>query len=173
MKKLICATLVLLFVIGSLLAFASCGTSQKANIPDGYKLYDNGSISFAYPDDWSMTDGSVGILVNPTGIGNNITITYSDESDIYKTMDIDSFNDLIAPQLVAAGMDIYTPTVQQLKNGIGTNVTKIHFTTIMYDISMEQTMFVLNSDSKTYIITITEIDPDTKLVQTVFDTLSN
>ena len=61
---------------------------DEPTIPEGYKLYDNGDISFAYPADWVKTDGGVVILTNKSGAGNNITVTYEAKNTIYDTFTV-------------------------------------------------------------------------------------
>lgn len=169
MKKLMCAALALTLILGALLSFAAC----KEKLPDGYKLYKNDDISFAYPESWNVNGGSTVILVNETGMGNNVTIAYDNASDIYKTLDVKTFNELIAPQLIAMGMEVSGVAVSHVENGNGVDMTKVTYDVSAYGTTMGQTIFALESNSKTYIITVTEVTPDAELVATVFDTLKN
>ncbi|MBQ7293338.1 MAG: hypothetical protein IJW79_06325 [Clostridia bacterium] len=173
MKKLICTVLALAMIIGSVFAFAACKEEKKVIVeaPDGYTVYDNDDISFAYPEGWTVTEGSVVVIVNPTGIGNNITVAYSAASDVYEKMDLNSFNELLAPQLIASGLPVNNPTVEQLENAAGVKITKIHYDTNVSGIDMAQTMYALNANSKSYVVTVTETEADPVLVQTVFETL--
>ena len=146
--------------------------NEKPTIPDGYKLYDNGSISFAYPDDWSMTDGSTVILINPEGYGNNITVVYEAKNTIYDDMTVEDFNELLKPSFEAMGFSVSNPEVSIIKNKAGVTVTKMTYTATVDGISMQQTIFVTTANNRSYSITVTETWNDDELVETVFNTLN-
>ena len=94
MKRILCALLVLVLIV---MGVTACGeqstppeTDQQteapeteASLPDGYTKYDNGAVSFAYPADWIEQDGSTVILVNASGVGNNITVVYEAKNDFF------------------------------------------------------------------------------------------
>ncbi len=141
-------------------------------IPEGYIMYDNGSISFVYPQNWSKTDASVTMLINPTGVGNNITVAYEAKSDIYKTMTVDSFNTTLKPSMDAVGMNVTGVSVEQKTNALGNSIPTISYTASMSGVSIKQTLFVIDSGDKNYIVTVTETNADRQLVDNVFNTLN-
>jgi len=183
MKKLLCTLLALVMVIGSMFVLVACGDSddsKKKNdddeknetvIPEGYIEYNNGKISFAYPENWKKTPGSVDTLVNESGVGNNITVSYEEGSDIYSEMDIASFNKTLKPIFESFGMTVTNASVEQLKNGNNVKVTKIKYDAKVATTSMTQTMLVVAVDDLNYIVTVTETEAQPELAQNAYNTL--
>lgn len=182
MKRILCTLLVLIVIcVGT----NACGnetappetdlpeTDQETEVPtpDGYAIYNNGSIAFAYPQDWTITDGSTVILVNPSGIGNNITVVYEAKNDFYKTMGVSDFETQMQPLFEQMGMAISNPSVEQTQNQSGIAITKITFSNTVSGVQMRQTMYISTVGDKTYTVTVTETTPDAVLVETVFNTL--
>ena len=187
MKRILIVLLALAMVLSMAFALASCNDDKKENdtketekpaekepaaIPEGYVLYDNGKITFAYPEKWTKTAGSVDIITNESGIGNNITVSYEQYSDTYKKMTVEDFNTMLKPYLEAAGMTVANVAVTQLKNGNEINVTKIVYTATANGVSMGQTLFVVAVGELNYIVTVTETEADAALVNNVFNTLN-
>ncbi|MBP3333300.1 MAG: hypothetical protein J6M35_04555, partial [Clostridia bacterium] len=143
--------------------------NKEPTIPAGYKLYDNGDICFAYPEAWVTQDSSVVILTSESG--NNITIAYETKSDFYKNMTADEFMSVLGPQFAALGQSISNVKVEQLTNDIGTAVTKISLNNMYLEINMKQTMYVIASGMRNYVVTVTEVNADSVLLDTVFNTL--
>lgn len=171
MKKQLRIALSLLVMLVLALSMTACD-KKTAEIPEGYVSFDNGDISFAYPSDWTKTEGSVTQLINPAGVGNNITVSYEAKSDLYKKMTVDSFNTTLKPMLETAGMKVSGVKVEQRKNPLGIDATAISYSASMSNVSMSQTMFIVDSGNKNYIVTITEVNADSTLVNNVFNTLN-
>lgn len=169
MRKISCIALAALLVLGSMLALASCG-AKAPEIPEGYQVYENQGLSFAYPEDWTKTDGSTVILINPTGIGNNITVVYEGKTDMYAEMTAESFDELMRPTYEAMGMTLSNVTVNQ-KTSNGLDVTEINYTAKVMGVTMEQTAFITTIGDRTYTVTVTETTQDDTLVSNVFNTL--
>lgn len=173
MKKITCIFLVLLFALS--LPLTSCvalNTEPKVPvIPKGYLAYDNGDITFAYPEKWIVNDGSVVMIVNESGVGNNITVTYEQYSDMYSTMTAETFNSTLKPMLDASGITVSNTVVEQVKNEVSTEITKISYSANANGVSMKQTMFICAAGNRNYIITVTETTGDAQLVKNVFETL--
>lgn len=168
MKKISCIALAALLVLGSMLALASCG-AKAPEIPEGYQVYENGGLSFAYPEDWTKTDGSTVLLINPTGIGNNITVVYESKYN-HKDLTLDTFNEQMKPSYEAMGMTVSNATVEH-KTSNGLDVTEINYTAKMMGVTMEQTAFITTIGDRTYTVTVTETTQDDTLVSNVFNTL--
>lgn len=168
MKRLFCSILALLLIC---LAITACGGTKGTPIPDGYQLYDNGAIAFAYPGDWTITDGSTVILVNPSGVGNNITVVYEAKNDFYKTMGVSDFETQLQPVFEQMGMVISNVSVEQTENQSGLAITKISYSNTVSGVQMQQTMYIITAGDKTYTVTVTETTPDAELVENVFNTL--
>ncbi len=146
-------------------------TTQKKEpvaTPSGYKLYNNGKISFAYPETWQE---SAGMLVNESGAGNNITVAFEQKSDFYTNMDVASFNSELKPMLEQAGLTVTNPSVEQLKNDNDTKITKIRCSVSYSGVTMVQTIFVTAAGEYNYVITVTEVTSDATLVENVYKTL--
>ncbi len=167
MKRIFAISLAMLLLCGCML-FAACG---KTPIPQGYQLYDNGAISFAYPNTWTKKGVGAVILVNETGVGNNITVVYEPKTDFYATMDEASFNEQMRPSIEAMGMTVTSVSVEQTKNANGVKITKIAYTSEYEAVQMKQTLFITEVGDQTYSVTVTEATPDAVLVENVFNTL--
>lgn len=169
MKKILCITLATLLVLGSMLAFSACG-AKAPEIPEGYQVYEDGSLSFAYPEDWTKNSGSTVILMNPAGVGNNITVVYEAKTDVYEKMTVESFNTDMKPAYEAMGMTVSNVSItNQETNGL--DVVELSYTAKMMGVSMEQTAFITTIGDRTYTVTVTETTQDDTLVSNVFNTL--
>lgn len=172
MKRYLSLALAVLMLLACF-TLSACDMNKKPAMPDGYKEYNNGDISFAYPADWNLTDGSTVILVNPSGVGNNITVVYEAKNTVYETISVEEFEAQMKPAYQSMGMTIKGTTIEQVKNDCGTKMTKISLTTTAANVSvtMQQTMYITHVGSKTYTVTVTETTTDAALVQNVFNTL--
>lgn len=139
-------------------------------IPDGYKVYNDGYISFVYPDTWSKENGSVVTLSKSNG--NNITVVYEDKTDYYEKMTTAIFKTDLKPVYESMGMTISGEKVEQTSNGNGIKITKTSYSAIMNGVSMNQTAYVTTIGNRTYSVTVTEVTPDTALVNNVFNSLT-
>lgn len=141
-------------------------------VPDGYVLFNNESVRFAYPDNWTKTDGSVVLLQSADGM-QNITVAYEPVSELYATMTVESFNTLLKPSFEAAGMTVEGVTVEQQKNTAGVDVTVINYNAEMGGASFEQTLYVVACGSTNQVVTITEVAQNDELCSAVFETLAS
>ena len=142
-------------------------SNEPVAIPEGYELYSDDVISFAYPSTWHNNAGSL----MHAGTGNNINVGYEEMSDFYSTMDVASFNSELKPMLEQAGLTIKNPSVEQLTNDNDTKCTKIRFTTQYSGVTMTQTMFIVAAGGYNYVITVTEVAADDALIENVYKTL--
>ena len=130
-------------------------TAASDSIPEGYKLYSNGTISFAYPEAWTKTEGSMDMLVD-ANTGNNIIVAYENKNEIYKTLTTADFDTVFKPGLEAQGLTVANGTIAQEKAG-ELDVTVISFdTTTSTGASMKQILNVVTVGELTYSVTITE-----------------
>lgn len=187
MKRILVALLTFALAFSMTFTLASCNGGDSSNggdtttpapveettvpTPASYTLYDNGKISFAYPSTWTKQAGSVDTLMNESGAGNNITVAYEQYSDIYKKMDVASFNTLLKPSLAAMGMTTSNVTVSQITNKNKVDITKITYNASMSGVAMKQTLFVVAAGNMNYVVTVTETKTDAALVNNVLDTL--
>lgn len=170
MKKTISMLLLLALTLCSVLAVSSCTADTPPEIPEGYKLYENSDLSFAYPEDWSMQSGSVVMLINPAGVGNNINVVYENKTDAYDDLTVESFNESLKPAYEAMGMRISNVAVShETTNNV--NYTKLSYSATVSGTKMKQTALIATIGNYTYSITITETNADAELVETVINTL--
>ena len=178
MKKVISLALTLLF---SLCLLCACGAPEAGTkqtsattvpapvIPTGYTEYSNGDMSFAYPEGWVKTDGSVVILSEKSG-GNNITVSYEAKTDLYDKFTVADFNSMMKPAYEAMGMSVSNVKIEhKIVNGEKINV--FSFTTVAAGRTMTQTQYIFAAGTRTYIVTVTEATSDDALVKNVFDTI--
>ena len=170
MKKLSYVMAVLLLIVGCMAVLSGCDAAKEPEIPEGYQLYKNDDLSFAYPEGWSAKTGSVVTLINPAGVGNNITVVYEAKTSMYDDLTVESFNTMMKPSYEAMGMTISNVAVEK-KTTNGLKVVQITYNAKMAGQSMTQTAFIFNAGKSTYTVTVTEVTPDAELVKTVFETL--
>lgn len=170
MRKIISLLLVLTLVMGLALSLSACNNAIAPEIPEGYKLYENEYISFAYPEDWSFQAGSVDMLMNPAGSGNNITIVFENKTDAYENLTVESFNETFKPSYEAMGMSLSNVSISH-ENSNNLKFVKLSYNSRMSGVSMKQTAIITTVGDRTYSITVTEVSSDAELLQNVIDTL--
>lgn len=185
MKKLLCMLLIFAIMLTGVFALSSCDDKKDGKdkndkndnqaevaAPQGYTTFNNDDIAFAYPSNWTKTEGSITQIINPSGAGNNITVIYEAKNNIYETSSEAELKALFTQTMNAAGMRISNFKVLKIQNQNINNIIKITLSTSMNSVSMTQTLFIVNAGSKTYTVTITEVNPDSTLVSNVFNTLT-
>ena len=170
MKKLSYVMAVLLLIVGCMAVLPGCDAAKEPEVPEGYQLYKNNDLSFAYPEDWSANTGSVVTLMNPAGVGNNITVVYEAKTSVYDDLTVESFNTMMKPSYEAMGMKVSNVKVEK-KTTNGTDVVQITYDAKMAGQSLAQTAYIVTSGEYTYSITVTEMTQDDQLVTTVFETI--
>lgn len=160
----------LLAVVLSVFALAACGgeKEEKIEIPEGYTVYENDALSFAYPEDWTKTEGSMTTLTGENG--NNITVVFEDKTDTYEKWTTEDYKTDMIPVYEAMGFTIKNPAVEQTETN-GLKITKVSHTATVSGKTMEQTQYIATIGDNTYTVTVTEVESDDALVQNVFDTL--
>ncbi|MBQ8236196.1 MAG: hypothetical protein IJZ37_05910 [Clostridia bacterium] len=144
--------------------------SKPAALPEGYTLYDNGDISFAYPEAFTKTDGSNVILTDTTN-NNNITVVYEAKTNAYEDLTTEKYNEVYIPVYAEMGLTVTNATVAHKEHN-GIKLTTITQTTKTESVSMDQTQYVLTVGEKTYTVTVTEVVKNAELVSTVLETLT-
>ena len=171
MKK-ICYLLILALLMGATFCLFSCNESASITSGDikNYQTFNNGDISFAYPEGWTKTEGSVTVLINETGEGNNITIAYETANDTYSKLQSSDFDKEFGAAFASVGLKTSNGEIAQLENS-STKITRVSFDIILNDSTMKQTMYIVSASLYSYKITVTEVTPDKKLVENVFKTI--
>ncbi len=146
--------------------------APAATAPEGYQIYNGETFTFAYPENWTKTDGSVVILMNESGAGNNITVAYEPKTDMYVNMTTETFGDTLGQILTTGGITPVGATVEQITNANGVKITKIHYTAEVSGVSMAQTIAIFPVADNNYVVTITELSEDASFVATVIDSIA-
>ena len=139
-------------------------------IPFGYVEYNDGFVSFAYPEGWVIEPGEVTVISDTSGTSSNITIANEMYSSIYDSLTAKQYIDLVGEAYAASGLEISNVVVTQTYSGSGEKVTKITHTTSASGIIMEQTLLVIGCGHFNYVVTATELE-NTELVDVVLETL--
>ena len=139
-------------------------------IPFGYVEYNDGFVSFAYPEGWVIEPGEVTVISDTSGTSSNITIANEMYSSIYDSLTAKQYIDLVGETYAASGLEISNVAVTQTYSVSGEKVTKITHTTSTSGIVMEQTLLVIGCGHFNYVVTATELE-NTELVDVVLETL--
>lgn len=139
-------------------------------IPFGYVEYNDGFVSFAYPEGWVIEPGEVTVISDTSGTSSNITIANEMYSSIYDSLTAKQYIDLVGETYAASGLEISNVVVTQTYSGSGEKVTKVTHTTSTSGIVMEQTLLVIGCGHFNYVVTATELE-NTELVDVVLETL--
>lgn len=139
-------------------------------IPFGYVEYNDGFVSFAYPEGWVIEPGEVTVISDTSGTSSNITIANEMYSSIYDSLTAKQYIDLVGEAYAASGLEISNVVVTQTYSGSGEKVTKVTHTTSTSGIVMEQTLLVIGCGHFNYVVTATELE-NTELVDVVLETL--
>ena len=142
----------------------------EVQIPFGYVEYNDGYVSFAYPEGWVIEPGEVTVISDTSGTSSNITIANEMYSSIYDSLTAKQYIDLVGETYAASGLEISNVVVTQTYSGSGEKVTKITHTTSTSGIVMEQTLLVIGCGHFNYVVTATELE-NTELVDVVLETL--
>lgn len=145
--------------------------TAQVQIPAGYAEYNDGYVSFAYPEDWTITSGTVTILSDPTGAtASNIALTSEPYSTLYETMTAEDYMSLVGASYQASGLIISDVQVDTDYTGSGEQVTVISHNTSSNGISMVQALIIIPSGGRNCVVTITE-QSFTEVLDVVMETL--
>lgn len=145
-------------------------TATTAPAPEGYELYVNAGVVFAYPEGWTKNDAS-GIITSPNG-QSNIVVTYEDATDVYHNLSADEFAAVMEPTYSTIGMSMSNVTARtEVSNGLSIRVFKFNTTVIAQNATMTQTLFVVTLGTRTYSVALSENTPDEAIANTIIATL--
>lgn len=146
-------------------------TQPTVEVPSGYAVFENDTLSFAYPKGWAKQDGSVVILQDAV-TRNNITVVSESKNAFYDTMTLEDFETQMKPAYEAMGMTVDNVKLERKETARGLKVLVMSFDNTTQGVSMKQTQYVTTIGAYSYTVTVTEVTSDAELVQTVFDTLT-
>lgn len=152
-------------------AVTEAETQPAVTVPTGYTVFENDTLSFAYPKGWAKQDGSV-VILQDAATRNNITVVSESKNAFYDTMTIQDFETQMKPAYEAMGMTVDNVKLERKENAQGLKVLVMSFDNTTQGVSMKQTQYVTTIGAYSYTVTVTEVTADAELVQTVFDTLT-
>ncbi len=192
MKKILCLTLALILIM---CAFAACGNETEPSgtlsgvvletssdnvtdepnsdddAPEGFLMYKNDEITFAYPSDWTQN----GIAASNADGTKSITVTSQEKTTFYAGLDTQRYVQQVRNDFQTEGKKLVTASVAQ-KNKDGLNITYITQTFSVEGMEGElyQNIYAFDTEDKTYVLTLTQpngFEVDKTLSDTVFDTI--
>ena len=176
MKKSITRLLAVLLVLGCVLALAACdekSSGKPYTLAEGYKLYENDDLSFAYPSSWTLTDGSTAMMVGTNG--NNFNVVYEtaneENTDAYENMTEDTFMDLMGEMLQGMGMTLSGVEVETKTNDGGVEMVVCTYDATYAGKEMSFCQYLIVGEDKHYTITATAVVPMDDAVEELFKSI--
>ena len=194
MKKTMTRLLAVLLILGCILAMTACGDkdddkqtdkeestsasveegkNKEYTLAEGYKLYENDDLSFAYPSSWTLTEGSSPIMTSSNG--NNFNMSYElankENTAAYKSLTKDTFMDLIGNMLVAMGMTVSGVEVETKTNDGGVEIIVCTYDATYVGKQMSFCQYLIVGEDKHYTITATAVVPMDDAVEELFKSI--
>ena len=142
-------------------------------VPTGYKMYTDGTISFAYPGEWTMTEELEGEVAFSSETGmSNLQLSNGVPAMLWELTPED-FESMMKNSLDEEGMSV-SDFVYEENTIDGLKVKEYTFETTMLEmeISMQQVMLFIKVDSTVYSLILTEYTPNPEIIDTLLSTLS-
>ena len=147
-------------------------TATTSPAPDGYTLFVNDDISFAYPEGWTTEGTGVDFEISSATSTTNIQID-GETPALMMELTLNDFKNMMNASLEEEGMSISNVTLtEHSKNGLSVRAFSFETTMTGYDFTLFQTMYIFSTGERIYSITVTEYNPDAELHQTILNTLS-
>lgn len=177
MKRRLSISLALVLVLICMFSLTSCFATDGPGINEGYKSFNNGAISFDYPETWLNIPfvkefAGMNMIMDLEGSGNNINVNSIPKTDEFeKIEDADAFLEQIAPEIESSGMTVKDGKLEKgTTNGL--DYVMVSFSSTQSDLPMYQSIIFTTVGEYTYLITVTEVQPDSVYVETIISTLS-
>ena len=192
MKRFFSMFIAIIVVMGSIVIFASCDTTDTNNedtktttapqtttvvttvptpvIPDVYKVYKNDDLSFVYPKTWDVDESNDMLLIRDEDTGNNINLITEPKHNLYDNLTLEQFNAEYKPVYEQMGMTVTNASVEH-KEVNGIKVVVVSYSAEMLGVSMKQSQYMLTLGDSTYSLTITEMVSDAALALNVLNSL--
>ena len=175
-KRIISLSLALVLVLTCMVAFTGCMPSDGPGVNPGYKSFNNGDLSFDYPESWLNIPfigeiAGMNMIMDLEGTGNNINVISVPKTDVYdKIPDADSFLEEMRPSLEEQGMTVKDGEMEKgTTNGL--DYVLFSFNSEQSGTLMYQTMVITTIGESTYLITVTEIEPNPAHVDALLSSL--
>lgn len=200
MKRLLSVLLALMLVIGCIFALSACGDEEETSVAETsvaetassepetsktgttltetYKgetlTYEKGAISFAYPADWTFTDGSIPQMID-VETGNNINLvteTLTDDTrEVYAELDTEYYNNSLKPAYEAMGYSVGSATVEKITNQNGVALASLSYSMTYSGVEMDMVQIFCMDDTDCYIITYTGVT-DSSFLNTLINSVT-
>ena len=177
MKRIISLSLAIMLIFSCMFLLTGCIPEDGPGVNEGYKSFNNGGISFDYPETWmnvpfieSFT--GLNMIMDLEGSGSNINVQSKPRSDDYMAIpDADGFMELMGPELEAQGLNVENPEMQKgTTNGL--DYVLLSFDSMMSDVPMHQTIIFTSAGEYTYIIALTEMEENSAHLDALLSSLS-
>ena len=147
--------------------------SKEYVLADGYKLFDKDGVSFAYPKDWTLTNGSNPIMQDTKG--NNINVVYEvatkQNTETYKKLSKSTFMELLGNYLEAMGMEIGEYSVEKKTNDGDVEIICLTYSASMQGVAMTLNQYIILGEEKHFTVTVTEVTDIDGVVKEVFKSI--
>lgn len=171
MKKILSLFIVLILILSTMLVLSSCQGGKLPEAPDGYLMYSDNHIYFAYPETLERTDNGNYVQLSPKDGGNNITVAKGAYDSTFDNMSVETFRTYLKPGLTQAGMTITNEKVTH-NTEKGFDIAIVTYDVYAYNVNMEQTLFMLKAGNLVYSITVTSLTDAEAMINTLFETLN-
>ncbi len=198
MKKRLLCLLALVLALGCLLALTACDektestaktdseeenesveSKDESQAPvaytpaEGYTLYEKGAVSFAYPADWSLADGTNPIMTGANG--NNINLVTEtatkENTEMYKSLSEQTFAEQIGNTLISAGITFSNVNVETRTNDGGVEVIYCSYDGTYVGVQMTFYQYIILGEKNHYTITATAVSDMSDIVEELFKSI--
>ncbi len=140
---------------------------------EGYTLYQKGSISFAYPEAWTLTEGASPIMTGPSGNNINLVSETATEENTraYKSLTRQNFMEYIGNALVAMGMTVSNVKVETKTNDNGTEMIVCSYDATYAGKQMSFYQYIIVGEKTHYTVTATELASMADVVEELYKSI--
>ena len=177
MKRIISISLAIMLIFSCMFLLTGCIPEDGPGVNEGYKSFNNGALSFDYPEGWLNLPfvneiSGTNMIMDLEGSGNNININSLPKTDVYDQIpDADTFIDKMSPELEAQGLIIKNGEMEK-GNTNGLDYILFAFDSEQSGLQMHQTMIFTNISDFTYMIVLTEVESNPEHLDALLSTLA-
>lgn len=146
--------------------------ATAAWVPEGGALYQDGYISFAYPESWIKTEQDGADMLSGGELGDNFVLVDWDTAtdDAYQEITVQDAIENLTPVAESAGAELSDVSVEKRIKGPLTVVEMKYVLTVM-GLPVENTVFLVRVDDRLYVLTLCEYQQDDDMIEVVYHTL--
>ena len=139
--------------------------------PDGYLVYQTGSLAFLYPNTWLNVEGNLMYATPDGNMGGIIMVETAEANDAFDNLTAQEYIDIMGPILEAQGQHLASAEISKASvNGL--NVTVIEQVNVVYDTSVYQAMLIVTIGDTTYTVIYSAPSKDADVLNTVLNSLT-